>query len=183
MTPKPEEDWNEKIQSVVTKIFYSVATNGQAEASINAGINDVKNLLAGYASAPSSEAGEWQLCPKCFGDGNLGRYNCPPYMSTNVTPICDVCNGNKIIAKPLITQLSASSEATPGKNSFGKALEGVPQELRAALKDYKKDTPTPVKKDKDKIIELLKVENKLLQEQVSVLLEGIQRTKELIKTI
>jgi hypothetical protein len=41
----------------------------------------------------------WQLCPKCLGDGNLMRYNSPP-MSTSATPICDVCNGAKIIATP-----------------------------------------------------------------------------------
>lgn len=44
--------------------------------------------------------GEWQLCPKCNGDGHLGRYNSLGYMSTTVTPQCDVCNGSKIIQKP-----------------------------------------------------------------------------------
>ena len=37
----------------------------------------------------------WQLCPKCYGDGNLLRYNSPTLVSS--TPICDLCNGEKII--------------------------------------------------------------------------------------
>lgn len=39
----------------------------------------------------------YQLCPKCGGDGNLLRYNSPPVMGTNANPICDVCDGKKII--------------------------------------------------------------------------------------
>jgi len=42
----------------------------------------------------------WQLCPKCNGDGHLGRYNAPPFASTTITPVCDVCNGAKIFASP-----------------------------------------------------------------------------------
>lgn len=45
---------------------------------------------------------EWQLCPKCLGDGHLGRYNSPPYMSTTTTPQCDVCFGNKVLVKPVV---------------------------------------------------------------------------------
>ena len=40
----------------------------------------------------------WQLCPKCNGDGDLFRHNSPPLLSTNARPICDVCNGKKIIS-------------------------------------------------------------------------------------
>ena len=39
----------------------------------------------------------YQLCPKCYGDGNLLRYNSPAMMSTTIAPTCDVCYGNKII--------------------------------------------------------------------------------------
>lgn len=47
------------------------------------------------SSSLSEVIGEWQLCPKCNGDGNL------PSPSTTVMYItCDVCNGQKIIAKP-----------------------------------------------------------------------------------
>ena len=52
----------------------------------------------------SNEAGSWQLCPKCNGDGHLGRYNPPMFASTTVTPVCDVCNGSKIIAKPIFSK-------------------------------------------------------------------------------
>lgn len=51
---------------------------------------------------PSQPAEErrnvWQLCPKCFGDGNLARYNSPSTVGTDAALLCDVCNGNKIIA-------------------------------------------------------------------------------------
>ena len=40
----------------------------------------------------------WQICPKCNGDGDLLRYNSPSIMGTNAAPICDVCNGKKIIS-------------------------------------------------------------------------------------
>lgn len=40
---------------------------------------------------------KWQLCPKCYGDGNLARYNSPALMGINAIIVCDVCNGSKII--------------------------------------------------------------------------------------
>jgi hypothetical protein len=39
----------------------------------------------------------YQVCPKCAGDGDLFRYHSPALMSTNARPICDVCDGKKII--------------------------------------------------------------------------------------
>ena len=39
----------------------------------------------------------YQLCPKCLGDGDLLRYNSPALMATNARPICDVCEGKRII--------------------------------------------------------------------------------------
>lgn len=48
-----------------------------------------KNLLGGNIPM--------QLCPKCNGDGNLLRYNSPAFMGTSEAPICDVCDGHKII--------------------------------------------------------------------------------------
>ena len=38
---------------------------------------------------------EWQLCPKCNGDGNLLRFNSPSITSDE--PICDLCYGRKVI--------------------------------------------------------------------------------------
>lgn len=52
--------------------------------------------------------GEWQLCPKCNGQGLIEK---PPYLAAEVTEwvstgtvfTCDVCNGAKILARPLLT--------------------------------------------------------------------------------
>lgn len=49
----------------------------------------------------SKEISEYQICPKCNGDGHLGRYNSPGISST-VTPVCDVCNGAKLLIRPII---------------------------------------------------------------------------------
>lgn len=52
--------------------------------------------------------GEWQLCPKCNGQGKVSK---PPYAAgdipywesaTNASWVCDVCNGAKILARPII---------------------------------------------------------------------------------
>lgn len=51
-----------------------------------------------YEYSFSTLSSGWQLCPKCNGDGDLYRYNSPSIMSTNCRPICDVCNGKKIIS-------------------------------------------------------------------------------------
>lgn len=41
----------------------------------------------------------YQLCPKCNGDGDLWRFNSPSILGSNSRPICDVCNGAKIISQ------------------------------------------------------------------------------------
>lgn len=68
-------------------------------------MNDVcKKLIAGYAAAPAYDGvvSEYQLCPKCNGDGNLARYNSPSMVSTDAALICDVCNGAKTLIKPVV---------------------------------------------------------------------------------
>lgn len=50
----------------------------------------------------------YQLCPKCNGDGNLGRYNSPNTYSE--VPICDVCNGDKVL-KIYASQLHTTQES------------------------------------------------------------------------
>ena len=40
---------------------------------------------------------KYQLCPKCNGDGHLGRYNSPAIASSNSLPQCDVCYGAKTL--------------------------------------------------------------------------------------
>lgn len=44
----------------------------------------------------------FQCCPKCFGDGHLGRYNSPT-LCTTATSVCDVCHGSKIIPQYIIS--------------------------------------------------------------------------------
>ena len=39
----------------------------------------------------------YQICPKCAGDGDLFRFHSPVLMGTTAKPICDVCDGKKII--------------------------------------------------------------------------------------
>lgn len=72
---------------------------------------------------------DWQLCPKCNGDGHLMRYNSPPFISTNESAICDVCNGAKIIAKAMIT-------STPPSGSDAEAVEILKELCRL---EYYKD--------------------------------------------
>lgn len=55
----------------------------------------VKNNLV---QAEVNRSVPYQLCPKCGGDGDLLRYNSPTLMGTNARPICDVCDGKKIIS-------------------------------------------------------------------------------------
>jgi hypothetical protein len=52
-----------------------------------------------YVSGKSEEViSEWQLCPKCFGEGTTYTNG----LSTNTTQTCIVCNGSKILVKPII---------------------------------------------------------------------------------
>lgn len=44
--------------------------------------------------------GQWQLCPKCDGNGFV--FNTGGAISTSVTNQCDVCQGAKIIQRPII---------------------------------------------------------------------------------
>lgn len=55
--------------------------------------------------------GEWQLCPKCLGNG----WMFPQFDSTSVTVVCDVCNGNKLIQKPIINTSSIHQDDEAGK--------------------------------------------------------------------
>jgi len=73
------------------------------EAGLEALETDVECawILTRFDSTPNKnnfhQYTPYQLCPKCYGDGNLLRYNSPNMMSTTAAAICDVCNGNKII--------------------------------------------------------------------------------------
>jgi len=46
----------------------------------------------------NNELGEWKLCPKCAGHGNVSSHG----TSTVSTVLCDVCNGAKVLARPIM---------------------------------------------------------------------------------
>jgi hypothetical protein len=57
-------------------------------------------IILGYTQCQEDMAklSEWQLCPKCFGEGivqNVGT-------SSSMYRTCPVCNGNKTLIKPII---------------------------------------------------------------------------------
>ncbi len=78
----------------------------------NEGI-DWKSFLKRKKVVNSAKTSEWQLCPKCLGDGNLGRYNSPPFASSTALPTCDVCQGAKIFVKPIVSDLSSDHNNVP----------------------------------------------------------------------
>ena len=46
----------------------------------------------------TSNLGEWQLCPKCGGQGNISTSG----TSSATTTVCDVCYGAKVLARPVL---------------------------------------------------------------------------------
>jgi DnaJ-class molecular chaperone len=42
--------------------------------------------------------GEWQLCPLCLGSGTLQIF----YMTSYYRSACHLCNGAKVIVRPII---------------------------------------------------------------------------------
>jgi DnaJ-class molecular chaperone len=47
--------------------------------------------------------GEWQLCPRCLGSGEIhGPFPSDSMTGINITKPCDVCGGAKVIQKPII---------------------------------------------------------------------------------
>jgi len=62
---------------------------------------DVRNgFIRGYTQCQKdmSKISEWQLCPKCFGEGEVSNVG----TSSSTYRICPVCNGNKTLIKPII---------------------------------------------------------------------------------
>lgn len=57
----------------------------------------LKAMLEYSSQFKEDKPGEWQLCPKCNGGGRAMNMDNPIPMTIDV---CDVCNGNKIIARP-----------------------------------------------------------------------------------
>ena len=59
-----------------------------------------KTYTDGYTQCQEdmSKISEWQLCPKCFGEGEVSNVG----TSSSIYRICPVCNGNKTLIKPII---------------------------------------------------------------------------------
>lgn len=76
-----------------TKVFDPESNNGKLMIAV----------CSEMLSALSTQSPKWVLCPKCLGDGNLSRYNSPAIVSTSCTPVCDVCNGAKVLLSPSST--------------------------------------------------------------------------------
>lgn len=57
-------------------------------------------FVKGYTQCQEdmSKISEWQLCPKCFGEGEVSNVG----ISSSIYRICPVCNGNKTLIKPII---------------------------------------------------------------------------------
>lgn len=59
----------------------------------------------------SVEYGWWQVCPKCQGQGIVSKPSWIPYgvdnwSSTSAFFVCDICNGAKIIERPVINPIN-----------------------------------------------------------------------------
>lgn len=57
----------------------------------------LKDFMEDKNKVQSGVISEWQLCPKCYGEGivnNIGT-------SSSVHRTCPVCNGAKLLVKPI----------------------------------------------------------------------------------
>lgn len=59
---------------------------------------EIKRLRADFGKPVF---GEWQLCPKCAGNGQLFESNLTLHTSIGWKN-CDICSGAKIIMRPII---------------------------------------------------------------------------------
>lgn len=57
-------------------------------------------FIKGYTKCQEDMAhlSEWQLCPKCFGEGQVENNG----TSSSIYRICPVCNGTKTLIKPYV---------------------------------------------------------------------------------
>jgi excinuclease UvrABC ATPase subunit len=83
------ERLNNKIFSLINKL--------QKEEDINNKLVELNTSMKAELEEVRHSS-EWQLCPKCFGEGivqNVGT-------SSSIYRTCPVCNGNKTLIKPII---------------------------------------------------------------------------------
>lgn len=92
------------------------------------------------------EFGEWQLCPKCNGQGTVSK---PHHVAgdvntwtANATSFrCDVCQGAKILARPILDPPIVFDKAKPSE-----------EEMRIILEDLRKQ-PIVFKNNEEEIVE------------------------------
>src|SRR5688572_21788278 len=91
------------------------------------GYKNIEIATLKYAMKNKKNVSEYQLCPKCHGDGNLSRYN-SPNVSNTAAPICDLCNGLKMLVKPMFDM--------PELERLQKELEESKSEVLQLRDDY-----------------------------------------------
>ena len=71
---------------------------------------DVIDAMQEYATQcqqdHAAQTSEWQLCPKCNGDGRVTSNG----LTSSVYQQCDVCNGSKTLIKPLFSSQQDNAE-------------------------------------------------------------------------
>lgn len=84
------------------------------EASViyrNNGVGSKHDFVAGGKFIISlrrfAKLGEWQICPKCNGQGIVSKPSniagdVHQWTSTETAHICNVCDGRKVLERPLI---------------------------------------------------------------------------------
>lgn len=99
--------WDE--MSETEQAYYNLA---KAKNAILVQRNTIKRLRekSGQATPVKRDEvfGEWQLCPKCYGNGytcTVGGYQ------TSTTEQCTLCNGAKMLVKPVVFPPTPSIEA------------------------------------------------------------------------
>ena len=73
-------------------------------------------MSGGGESKGDQAFGEWQLCPKCPGSGQLWGMSQSQYTTIGWST-CDVCQGAKIIARPIYSDQTDSLPPEPAKES------------------------------------------------------------------
>jgi DnaJ-class molecular chaperone len=75
--------------------------NRASQDKIYADLQHEAAMIALNSLAERKQLGEWQLCPKCNGEGTVTEQTASTFIAT-ITRTCPVCNGAKVLARPII---------------------------------------------------------------------------------
>ena len=91
-----------KTEELLTLIYNELESKAYDTTRHTYYFKEANQIIRKYIEIYASQQNytPYQLCPKCNGDGDLARYNSPSI--TSLCPVCDVCNGAKIIPMSLI---------------------------------------------------------------------------------